>query len=211
MISQQIIQLLAKKLGLESVEELEIALDALEGIAEDGGELEDGGEISREARVRSAYLEWCKDYDKEPDEGRFPQFSSNYLAMETYAKENDKEMTLNKFADCTEEEYIQITQGGGAVPAPPAPAPAPAPVVEAPKASDDGAVDISIPYDAAARLAYDASDKSISFEEFKPKYEAEAVAMVTAKKNAGAAPAKAPAAAPVKAAAKAAPKGTFFV
>ena len=48
-------QALAKALGLESVEELEVALDSLEGIAEDGGEL-DPENLSREARVRSAYL-----------------------------------------------------------------------------------------------------------------------------------------------------------
>lgn len=42
-------------------------------------------------------------------------------------------------------------------------------------------VDISIPYDAAARLAYDASDKSMDYQDFKAKYEADAVAEVTAK------------------------------
>jgi hypothetical protein len=44
------------------------------------------------------------------------------------------------------------------------------------------AVDLSIPYDAAARLAYEASDKSVSYEAFKPMYEAEAVAQVISKK-----------------------------
>jgi len=54
---------LAEALGLESVEELEVALDSLEGIAEDGGEL-DPENIAREARIRSSYLEWCKDLSK---------------------------------------------------------------------------------------------------------------------------------------------------
>jgi len=134
------VQELAKQLGLESVEELEVALDSLEGIAEDGGELDTS--ISREARVRSAYLDWCKEYGKEPDEARFTQFSSNYLSMEAYAKENGKEMTLNKFADCTEEEYIQLSQGGGAAAKPepvaskpePEPEPKPEPVPEPPVA-----------------------------------------------------------------------------
>lgn len=133
-------QELAKQLGLESVEELEVALDSMEGIAEDGGELDTS--ISREARVRSAYLDWCKEYGKEPDEARFPQFSTNYLAMEAYANENGKEMTLNKYADFTEEEYIQLSQGGGAAAKPepvaaepkPAPAPAPEPVAKKPEA-----------------------------------------------------------------------------
>jgi nitrite reductase/ring-hydroxylating ferredoxin subunit len=44
---------------------------------------------------------------------------------------------------------------------------------------------LAIPYDAAARLAYEAdeSNKSLSFDEFKQKYEAETVAMVSAKKS----------------------------
>jgi hypothetical protein len=97
-----------EQLGLESVEELEVALDSIEGIAEDGGEL-DTTNISREARIRSSYMDWCKKYSKTPDESRFPTFSKNFLAMEEYARENNKEMILNKYADCTEEEYIAIT------------------------------------------------------------------------------------------------------
>ena len=46
------------------------------------------------------------------------------------------------------------------------------------------AVDVSIPYDAAAKLAYDATDKSTPYEEFRTKYEADAVAQVIAKKEA---------------------------
>lgn len=82
-------------------------MDTMEGIAEDGSDLVDG--LAREARVRSVYLEWCKENEKEPDEARFPTFFSNFLAMEDYAKESGKEMTLNAFADCTEEEYLKIT------------------------------------------------------------------------------------------------------
>jgi hypothetical protein len=101
---------LAEKLGLESVEELEVALDAMDGIADDGGELAQEN-LSREARVRAAYMEWCKDFGKETDEARFETFSSNYLAMEQYAQENGKSMQLNKFADCTEEEYVALASG----------------------------------------------------------------------------------------------------
>ena len=50
---------LAKQLGMDSVEELEEALDAMEGIAADGGAI-DTSDV-REARVRSAYLDWCKE------------------------------------------------------------------------------------------------------------------------------------------------------
>lgn len=89
------------------MEELEVAMDTIEGFAEDGSAIVDG--LAREARVRSVYLEWCKENGKEPDEARFPTFFSNFLAMEEYAKESGKEMTLNAYADCTEEEYLTIT------------------------------------------------------------------------------------------------------
>jgi hypothetical protein len=44
-------------------------------------------------------------------------------------------------------------------------------------------VDVSIPYDAAAQLAYTASDKTMEFEDFKQKYLANAVADVIAKRQ----------------------------
>ena len=44
-------------------------------------------------------------------------------------------------------------------------------------------IDVSIPYDATVQLAYEASDKSVSFDEFKPKYLAQAISEVVAKKN----------------------------
>lgn len=105
---------MAAALGLESVEELEDAIDSMEGIASDGGLLE-GDNLAREARVRSAYLEWCKEYGKESNEARFQQFSSNYLEMEEFAKESGKEMALNEYADCTEEEYAAMMEGDDAV------------------------------------------------------------------------------------------------
>jgi hypothetical protein len=56
-------------------------------------------------RVRAAYSSWCKMYNKEPDEGRFPKFKGNYLIMERMAIEQGREVSLNEFADCTPEEY----------------------------------------------------------------------------------------------------------
>jgi hypothetical protein len=44
-------------------------------------------------------------------------------------------------------------------------------------------VDLSVPYDAAARLAYDATDRSVPFPDFKEKYAADAVAEVISKKK----------------------------
>lgn len=43
------------------------------------------------------------------------------------------------------------------------------------------APDLSIPYDAAAKLAYEASDKSVPYEHFKGEYEAKAVELVKSK------------------------------
>lgn len=57
-------------------------------------------------------------------------------------------------------------------------------------------VDLSVPYDAAARLVYEASsDKSIAFDAFKVQYYEKAVADVIAKRNGSSAPASKPAAA----------------
>ena len=33
--------------------------------------------------------------------------------MEEYAKDNGREMVLNKYADCTEEEYRALTETSG--------------------------------------------------------------------------------------------------
>jgi hypothetical protein len=50
-------------------------------------------------------------------------------------------------------------------------------------AGTGSATDVSIPYDAAAKLAYEKSAKSMPFDAFKAKYEADAVADVIAKKG----------------------------
>lgn len=99
---------MAAQLGLNSVEELELAIDEMEGISEEGTAMESDN-LAREARVRSAYMEWCKEYNKEQDELRFPQFYKNFLEMEEFAKESGKEMVLNEYADFSEEEYTKMT------------------------------------------------------------------------------------------------------
>lgn len=58
-------------------------------------------------------------------------------------------------------------------------------VEEAAKAEPQKAgevIDISVPYNAAARNAYEASDKALTFEKFEVKYLAEAVALVKSKR-----------------------------
>ena len=44
-----------------------------------------------------------------------------------------------------------------------------------------GEVDLSITYDAPARLAYEASDKSLEYDEFRLNFEAEAVKVASEK------------------------------
>ena len=105
-------QALAKQLGLESVEQLEAAMDAMEGIAEDGGELVDSSQNPR----RVAYQEWCQENNKIPDYAtKFPIFEQNFLIMEAYCKDNGMQMKLNEFADCSEEEYLAITAAASSV------------------------------------------------------------------------------------------------
>jgi hypothetical protein len=67
-------------------------------------------------------------------------------------------------------------KSGPVRPATPVPAPAAAAVAPA-------SVDLSIPYDAAAMLAYEASPKDMDFESFKAKYVKETVAMVKSKQK----------------------------
>jgi len=84
-------------------------------VNEDKRELEipDSSNVSR---IRPAYTQWCQKYNKTPDDSRFLTFVSNFLALEEYAKESNKEMILNRYADCTEEEYISIMSGPVTIP-----------------------------------------------------------------------------------------------
>jgi hypothetical protein len=67
-------------------------------------------------------------------------------------------------------------------PAPSSPEPVASPPAPAPVAKVD-ATDISVPYDAAARLEYEHSDKSMEYDKFKDKYQADTVAFVKAKQT----------------------------
>ena len=57
------------------------------------------------SRVKSVYIQWCNVYQKEPSEARFRIFTSNFLTMEGITKERGVSMQMNKWYDCTEEEY----------------------------------------------------------------------------------------------------------
>ncbi len=57
------------------------------------------------SRVRTAYSEWCRIYDKTFDESRLRVFSENFLRMEKYAQQTGEQVRFNEFADLTTEEY----------------------------------------------------------------------------------------------------------
>ena len=65
----------------------------------------ESAEEKNNSRVRSIYLDWCRDYGKEVNEMRYPIFRSNFILMEAFAKESGKPIELNEWYDCTEEEY----------------------------------------------------------------------------------------------------------
>jgi len=104
-----------------------------------------------------------------------PYDAAAKLAYEASDKSMDYASFKTKYEDDT-VAFIKSKQPKKEEPV--AAAPAAAPAAAAPAAE----VDLSIPYDAAARLAYESSDKSTPYDDFKAKYEADAVAMVTAKK-----------------------------
>lgn len=66
---------------------------------------------AKEDSVRILYEEWCQLYNKEVDETRFHNFFSNLVSMEAYSKKSGKQLKLNKWYDCTEEEYIARNSG----------------------------------------------------------------------------------------------------
>jgi hypothetical protein len=56
-------------------------------------------------RIRKAYWEWCHYYGKTYDEKRLKAFTINFLAVEKYHQQTNKELVLNEFADMSELEY----------------------------------------------------------------------------------------------------------
>ena len=93
------------------------------------------------------------------------------MGVAAASKEEDLMLTLKVIMDhadrsstVSKEQYIQQVEES-----------------KAEEAAAQEPIDVSIPYDATVQLAYDKSDKSMSFDEFKPIYLAQAVAEVVAK------------------------------
>ncbi len=57
--------------------------------------------------VREIYYQWCNVYGKNPEDSRFEIFKNNFISMERIANKRGETMKLNKWYDCTEEEYKQ--------------------------------------------------------------------------------------------------------
>jgi hypothetical protein len=77
---------------------------------ESEGKWEDESE-GRWDPIRRIYSDWCKQFGKEPDESRYPTFSTNFLALAQHCSNTGTEIDLNKFADCTQAEYLELTGG----------------------------------------------------------------------------------------------------
>lgn len=110
---------------------------------------------------------------KQPIDISIPYDAAAKLAYDA----SDKSMAYPAFKTKYEEETVTYIKSKQPKKDAPAPAAASAKAAAAP-----ATIDISIPYDAAAKLAFEASDKSMSYDDFKAKYDADTVAMVTAKK-----------------------------
>jgi hypothetical protein len=91
--------------------------DTLQTLMNQAQKMEDkqnGDDNESEGRwdpIRRIYSDWCKQYGKEPDESRYPTFSTNFLALAQYCSNTGTEIDLNEYADCTQEEYLELTGG----------------------------------------------------------------------------------------------------
>jgi len=133
---------------------------------------------------KDQYISQMETSKSAPESSESVDISVPYDATAQLAyNKSDKSMAFEDFkvqflADAV-ADVIAKQAPKAAAPAPAAPA-APAPA--APKAAAPAAdVDISVPYDAAARLAYSKTDKSMHWGTFKARFEAQAVADVIAK------------------------------
>jgi hypothetical protein len=94
---------------LESAEALQGAFDDFQEFSSQKGAGAATNEESLSAeRIRNAYIEWCKWYDKNYDEARLEIFSAHFQKVEKVFKETGKPVKLNEHADLTTDEYQQL-------------------------------------------------------------------------------------------------------
>ena len=70
-----------------------------------------GASDDTEALIRSEYIAWVQQFGKSADEARYQIFKKNYMIQAEYANQTGKTFRLNEYADCTEEEFAQMSQG----------------------------------------------------------------------------------------------------
>ena len=63
---------------------------------------------SVELRVRQAYDEWRKKYDRPVDESRYPIFKKHYLEQQAWNERNGENHDLNEYGDVSEDEYLHF-------------------------------------------------------------------------------------------------------
>ncbi len=68
----------------------------------------EAAEKEKMARINPVYLDWCRIFNKEPNDNKFKTFASNYITMEAHAIYTGERMQFNEWYDCTEEEYKNI-------------------------------------------------------------------------------------------------------
>jgi hypothetical protein len=102
-------------------------------------------------------------------------------AKNAYEASDKKKMAYAAFKTKYEADAVAMVKSKSSKNKPqPAKQAAPKAAAAAAPPPPPAAVDISIPYDAAAKLAFEASDKKMAYPDFKTKYEAGAVADVIA-------------------------------
>lgn len=78
-------------------------------------EANDGGPpvvvvVEVEQRIVSAYKDWCRYYEKAPDnETRLKIFAAHFLIVERFHTSTGESLMLNQYADLTEEEFQEFS------------------------------------------------------------------------------------------------------
>ncbi|KAG7355087.1 cathepsin propeptide inhibitor domain I29 [Nitzschia inconspicua] len=67
--------------------------------------VDDPKTMEQQELIHKAYWEWCHYYGKTYDEKRLKTFANNFLAVQKYHRQTNKELMLNEFADMSELEY----------------------------------------------------------------------------------------------------------
>jgi uncharacterized membrane protein len=62
-----------------------------------------------DAMIRMEYNWWLPKHGKEADPERYPRFKTNWISQFEHGRESGDYFSLNEFADCTEEEYKELS------------------------------------------------------------------------------------------------------